>query len=164
MDPIETFFPGLANMSLVAAQTQNQAFQANNEANTQIIQSVEKVETLILNLFYKISQLESEVQTLKTQIKTSDQVHNQQIIALMDQVNAVQKQSKDTAQKEVRHLAKTVALEQKSTTLEQNLNAHKNAYDKHYHVIDRMVIRSDPSDGNKVIMNRVIKATEGPSQ
>ncbi len=61
MDPIETFFPGLANMSLVAAQAQNQAFQANNEANTQMIQSVEKVETLILSLFYKISQLESEV-------------------------------------------------------------------------------------------------------
>ena len=34
--------------------------------------------------------------------------------AMIDQVNAVQKQAADTAQKEVDHLAKTVALEQKS--------------------------------------------------
>ncbi len=161
---MQALVPAIANMSLVAAQAQNQAFQANNEANTQVLQSVEKVQTLIQTLLDKISQLESEVQTLRTQIKSENQLHQHEIKALKDQINAVQLQSADTAQKEVAHLVKTVALEQKSTTLEQNLNAHKNAYDKHYHVIDRMVVRSDPSDGNKVIINRVMKATEGPSQ
>ncbi len=49
---------------------------------------------------------------------------------MIDQINAVQKQSKDTAQKEVRHLAKTVALEQK---VEQKVGELKKLHEGHYH-------------------------------
>ncbi len=125
--------PMMANMSLVNAQAQNQALQANNAANAQLLQALEKIQAVFQVSVEEIARLNARIVTLEAQIKTSDQLHEQQMKALIDQVNAVQKQAADTAQKEVDHLAKTVALEQKSTSVEQNVNALKDRYEKHAH-------------------------------
>ena len=110
-------FPMVANMNIVNAQAQNQALEANNQANAQLLQALEKIQAAFQALAEENARLNAEVQTLKAQIKTECELNNQEIIALKNQVNAVRLQSADTAQKGVDTFAKTVSLEQKSATL-----------------------------------------------
>ena len=69
MDPTtQSIVPAMANMQLVAAHAQNQALQANNEANTQMLQIMEKIQKAFQAITEENARLSAEMQSLKAQI------------------------------------------------------------------------------------------------
>jgi chromosome segregation ATPase len=73
-----------------------------------------------------IAALRTQVSTLEARATTAETSHKTEIKALADQVNAVQKQSKETATQEAAHSAQTTALTTKVSDLIKR-------YESHYH-------------------------------
>ena len=57
--------PMMANMSLVNAQAQNKALQANNAANAQLLQALEKIQAVFQVSVEEIARLNARIVTLE---------------------------------------------------------------------------------------------------
>jgi hypothetical protein len=81
----------MANLNFIAAQTQNQAMQANSLATEQTLQGVKKTQFTILALTEENARLNEKIVALEHLIKRCDQAHQLQIQALINQNAAMQK-------------------------------------------------------------------------
>lgn len=134
-----------ANLTMANIQTQNDALQANNQANSQILQTLERNQNTTQMMTQEIARLNADIVSLRNQLATNAQAHQTQIETLTTQLGALQ---------------------QLVARLEYTLTSLQGVYNNHVHIIDRGHHVIEVGYGPRKIPTPVndypIKITEGP--
>ena len=128
----------IATLTMANIQTQNDALQTNNQANAQILQTLERNQNTTQTLTQEIARLNGIIVNLQNQLATNAQAHQVQIEALTTQLGALQ---------------------QLVARLERDLTLAREDHRDHVHIVDRGTVYNPP-DHPGTYNNYPIKVTE----